>query len=170
MKNHWLCQRKTRLEAVRVANIKAVQEEVKQREEKRPQPIVKHVSIELKPDKIEPATTPLDIDNQTLTLLCASQQIKPDRMVEEQLAKMFYKMAEGILDHTKFNGVDREDAIQECVIIAFEKLHRFDYKKGKAFNFFTTIMYGLLRTIYRTAWNYEELKRRYAKHISNSNS
>jgi DNA-directed RNA polymerase specialized sigma24 family protein len=51
--------------------------------------------------------------------------------------------------------------VQEGVMICFEKIDRFDPKKGKAFNYMTTCVLNHFRQLYRTARNYNELKRKY---------
>lgn len=80
---------------------------------------------------------------------------------QEQLAYAFYVLSENIANYAKFNGIDIDDAIQEGVLICFEKIDRFDPRKGKAFNYMTTCVLNHLRQLYRSARNYNELKRRY---------
>lgn len=85
-----------------------------------------------------------------------------------ELAKAFYLLAKNIVRAFKFQLVDKDDALQEGVMICFEKLHRFDPnycgpqgKKATAFNFCTTIILNHYRQLYRTAKNYNELKLKY---------
>jgi DNA-directed RNA polymerase sigma subunit (sigma70/sigma32) len=80
---------------------------------------------------------------------------------QEQLAYAFYVLSENIANYAKFNGIDIDDAIQEGVLICFEKIDRFDPRKGKAFNYMTTCILNHFRQLYRSARNYNELKRRY---------
>lgn len=80
---------------------------------------------------------------------------------QEQLAYAFYVLSENIANYAKFNGIDIDDAIQEGVLICFEKIDRFDPRKGKAFNYMTTCILNHYRQLYRSARNYNELKRRY---------
>jgi DNA-directed RNA polymerase specialized sigma24 family protein len=61
--------------------------------------------------------------------------------------------------------IDQDDAVQEGVMICFEKIDRFDPKKGKAFNYMTTCILNHFRQLYRTARNYNELKRKYLDFI-----
>lgn len=89
-----------------------------------------------------------------------------------ELAAAFYTLAKNIIRAFKFQLVDKDDALQEGVMICFEKLHRFDPnyhgpggKKATAFNFCTTIILNHYRQLYRTAKNYNELKIRYHNHL-----
>jgi hypothetical protein len=80
---------------------------------------------------------------------------------QDELAIAFYTLSENIVRYAKFNLIDQDDAIQEGVMICFEKIDRFDPKKGKAFNYMTTCILNHFRQLYRTARNYNELKRKY---------
>lgn len=82
-----------------------------------------------------------------------------------ELATAFYTLAKNIIRAFKFQLVDKDDALQEGVMICFEKLHRFDPNIGRAFNFCTTIILNHYRQLYRTAKNYNELKIRYHEHL-----
>lgn len=80
---------------------------------------------------------------------------------QKKLAFAFYTLSENIVRYAKFNLIDEDDAIQEGVMICFEKIDRFDPIKGKAFNYMTTCILNHFRQMYRTARNYNELKKRY---------
>lgn len=82
-----------------------------------------------------------------------------------ELAAAFYTLAKNIIRAFKFQLVDKDDALQEGVMICFEKLHRFDPNIGRAFNFCTTIILNHYRQLYRTAKNYNELKLKYHNHL-----
>lgn len=84
---------------------------------------------------------------------------------QDQLAIAFYTLSENIVRYAKFNLIDQDDAIQEGVMICFEKIDRFDPRKGKAFNYMTTCILNHFRQLYRTARNYNELKRKYLDFI-----
>ena len=81
---------------------------------------------------------------------------------QEQLAYAFYILSRNIANYAKFNGIDIDDAVQEGVLICFEKIDRFDPRKGKAFNYMTTCILNHFRQLYRSARNYNELKKRYS--------
>ena len=83
------------------------------------------------------------------------------REVQDLLAIAFYTLSQNIVRYAKFNLIDQDDAIQEGVMICFEKIDRFDAQKGKAFNYMTTCILNHFRQQYRTARNYNELKRKY---------
>lgn len=87
-----------------------------------------------------------------------------------ELAEAFYLLAKNIIRAFRFQLVDKDDALQEGVLICFEKLHRFDPDKGRAFNFCTTIILNHYRQLYRTAKNYNELKIRYHDHLCEKTS
>jgi DNA-directed RNA polymerase specialized sigma subunit len=80
---------------------------------------------------------------------------------QKELAIAFYTLSENIVRYAKFNLIDIDDAVQEGVMICFEKIDRFDPEKGKAFNYMTTCILNHFRQMYRTARNYNELKKRY---------
>jgi DNA-directed RNA polymerase specialized sigma subunit len=75
-------------------------------------------------------------------------------------------LSENIANYAKFSGIDIDDAIQEGVLICFEKINRFDPRKGKAFNYMTTCILNHFRQLYRSARNYNELKKRYQNFLS----
>jgi DNA-directed RNA polymerase specialized sigma subunit len=79
----------------------------------------------------------------------------------DQLAHAFYLLSENIANYARYQGVDFDDAVQEGVLICFEKIDRFDPRKGKAFNYLTTCVLNNFRQMYRSARNYTELKRKY---------
>lgn len=86
---------------------------------------------------------------------------------QQQLAIAFLTLSENIVRYAKFNLIDMDDAIQEGVMICFEKIDRFDPRKGKAFNYMTTCCLNHFRQLYRTARNYNELKKKYLVHLEN---
>jgi len=75
------------------------------------------------------------------------------------LCELLRSLADAIIDYfgPKINIGDRRQATVECMSICFQKVRRFKPGKGKAFNFFTTIMLGHLRQLYRTRKAHEEL-------------
>lgn len=86
---------------------------------------------------------------------------------QQQLAIAFLTLSENIVRYAKFNLIDIDDAIQEGVMICFEKIDRFDPQKGKAFNYMTTCILNHYRQLYRTARNYNELKKKYHDFLQN---
>lgn len=84
---------------------------------------------------------------------------------KQQLALAFLTLSENIVRYAKFHLIDIDDAIQEGVMICFEKIDRFDPRKGKAFNYMTTCILNHYRQLYRTARNYNELKKKYCDHL-----
>ena len=94
-----------------------------------------------------------------------SLAVKDHTESKEDLAHAFYTLSENIVRYAKFQLIDEDDAIQEGVMICFEKIDRFDPRKGKAFNYMTTCILNHFRQLYRTARNYNELKKKYLKHL-----
>ena len=87
---------------------------------------------------------------------------------KEKLAYAFYILSENIANWAKFSGIDIDDAVQEGVLICFEKVDRFNpnYRgkngqKAKAFNYMSTCILNHFRQLYRSARNYNELKKKY---------
>lgn len=83
----------------------------------------------------------------------------------QKLATAFFTLSENIVRYAKFQLIDIDDAVQEGVMICFDKIDRFDSRKGKAFNYMTTCILNHFRQLYRTARNYNELKKKYLNHI-----
>jgi hypothetical protein len=81
--------------------------------------------------------------------------------IEIQLASDFFLLSENLTRYFKFHLIESDDAIQESVMICFEKLDRFNSKKGKAFNYLTTCVVNNLRQMHRTSKNYNELKKKF---------
>lgn len=80
---------------------------------------------------------------------------------QDELAAAFYTLSQNIVKYAKFQHIDDDDAIQEGVVICFEKISHFDPQKGKAFNYMTTCILNHFRQLYRSARNYQELKKKY---------
>jgi DNA-directed RNA polymerase specialized sigma subunit len=114
-----------------------LQEDIKKREDK--------VKIELK-----------DSVNKKVSEIANIYEV-----TQNNLAIGFYTLSENIVRYAKFNLIDIDDAIQEGVLVCFEKLDRFNPKIGKAFNYMTTCILNHFKQLYRSARNYNELKKRY---------
>ena len=87
-------------------------------------------------------------------------------VAQHDLAQCFFILAERVAKYKNFDFIDIDDAIQEGVLIGFEKIDRFDPIKGKAFNYMTTCILNHFRQLYRTARNYNELKRKYLDYLN----
>jgi hypothetical protein len=86
-----------------------------------------------------------------------------NKISEDKLCEAFYWVAERIVNGLDIKKIltDRDDYIQEAVMICFDKLPRYDREKGKAYNFFSTIILCLFRQGTQKKKNYQELKDRY---------
>lgn len=89
---------------------------------------------------------------------------------QKELATAFYTLSENIVRYAKFNLIDIDDAVQEGVMICFEKIETFDPDKGKAFNYMTTCILNHFRQLWRTARSYNDFKRRYHDYLQKIHS
>jgi hypothetical protein len=96
-----------------------------------------------------------------LAIKAHQNAINDFQIQQTDLAHKFLVLSEHLSQYFHFNLIEPEDAIQEGVVICFEKTDRFVSKKGKAFNYFTTCTANHYRQLYRTSKNYNELKKRY---------
>jgi hypothetical protein len=92
----------------------------------------------------------------------------------DNLALQFFILSENIVQWAKFDFIDDDDAIQEGVMICFEKVDRFDPnyvgkngKKAKAFNYLTTCIFNHFKQLYRAARNYQDFKNKYLNYLQN---
>ncbi len=92
--------------------------------------------------------------------------------VHEELANLFYILSENIIRAFGFRLIDKEDALQEGVMICLEKVGRFDPtyvgpngNKTKAFNYMTTCVLNHFRQLHRGAKNQSDLQRKYFDHL-----
>ena len=93
-------------------------------------------------------------------------------ILNEELAYFFYELSENIINAFNFKLIDHDDALQEGVFIALQKVDRFDHnyvgkdgKKAKAFNYMTTCILNHFRQLYRGAKNQLELQHKYYDHL-----
>lgn len=84
-----------------------------------------------------------------------------DDDIKEEVTICFYVLSENIIRAFNFKLIDKEDALQEGVLACFSKIHRFNPTRGKAFNWFTTIILNHYRQLYRSCKNDINLKKRY---------
>lgn len=83
------------------------------------------------------------------------------RRMESLLVHDFTLLADNICAARKYPGFDLEDMRQDLLIVAFDKLDRFDGVKGKAFNWFTTVMINVTRQGYRNANTYNAMRHKF---------
>lgn len=101
-----------------------------------------------------------------------SKYIKVSEHIKEiynLLAVEFSTLAEHIIKFKHYDSVEYDDAMQEFVMICFDKMDRFDPnfvgktgQKSKAFSFLTTCVLNSYRQLCRYTNNYNELKKRYS--------
>lgn len=112
--------------------------------------------------KINYSNNKIDLENKEKSYSLA---INEHDQAKKHLALAFFTLSENIVKYAKFQLIDVDDAVQEGVMICFEKINRFDSRKGKAFNYMTTCILNHFRQLYRSARNYNELKKKYLKHV-----
>ena len=88
----------------------------------------------------------------------------PNKLNSTKNQEIFRKLNK-IVKLAKFSHIDMDDAVQEGVMICFEKIDRFNPEIGKAFNYMTTCILNHYRQLYRTARNHNELKRKYQEYL-----
>lgn len=114
-------------------------------------------------------TRKVDSSENKKTLKSREESLRQSMLEHEgckqTLASAFFTLSENIVRYAKFQLIDADDAVQEGVMICFDKIDRFDSRKGKAFNYMTTCILNHFRQLYRTARNYNELKKKYLNHM-----
>ena len=90
----------------------------------------------------------------------------PDAIVAKHgLAKSLYWVAEQVVNYQSWWGFDKDDLLQECVLVGLEKAPKFNWHKDCSFSYFVTCMMGHARQLCRSARNYNELKEKYREHL-----
>lgn len=84
---------------------------------------------------------------------------------KNDLAQSFMVLSQHLVRYAKDIIIDQDDAVQEGVMICFDKIDRFNPEMGKAFNYMTTCILNHYRQIYRTDKNYRDLKERFKEFI-----
>lgn len=91
---------------------------------------------------------------------------------QEELAYFFYELSANIMRTFNFKLLDPDDALQEGVLIALQKVDRFDHtfvgkkgQKAKAFNYLTTCILNHFKQLHRGVKNRYDLQRRYYEHL-----
>lgn len=106
------------------------------------------------------------LNNAIFQNLLLNYQSNPgDKKAGDELAKAFGAIGENLSKKYKMAGVSLEDAVQESMIIGFIRLDKFKPEKGKAFNYFTTIILNHLRGLYRQNKSFVDMKERYAERL-----
>lgn len=94
-------------------------------------------------------------------LIVAYLKTPDDEDIKNEVSLCFYLLSENIIRAFNFKLIDKEDALQEGVLACFCKIDRFDPERGKAFNWFTTIILNHFRQLYRSCKNEINLKKRF---------
>lgn len=106
-----------------------------------------------------------DLEDRSLTYEFVEKKFSDSNNLfhdaQKNLANAFYILSSNIVRYAKFSLIDQDDAIQEGVLVCFEKIDKFDPRMGKAFNYMTTCILNHFKQLYRSAKNYNELKKKY---------
>lgn len=66
------------------------------------------------------------------------------------MRECFIKLASHVYDSYSFKFRDRDNLMKETANLCLEKVKKFDISRGKAFNFFVTIIMCFIRQVTRT--------------------
>ena len=86
---------------------------------------------------------------------------------EAELMEMFDKLISNIIDSFGFK-MEKDDARQECFFLVLKTLKNFNPNKGKAFNFFTTIILNNLKLLFTKHKKYNEKINNYIEKVTGS--
>lgn len=74
-------------------------------------------------------------------------QYQKDKSTEAELVEMLDKLVSTIILSFNFD-LDLDDAKQDCFLLIFRNIHKFNPANGAAFNFFTTMILNHLKLVY----------------------
>ena len=88
----------------------------------------------------------------------------------KRVAERFKHMAHTIFDVMKLpptilGAPTEEEAVRFVVFVAFSRLHLYDPAKGKAFNYFTTVMLNYWRKEHKRWKKREKLEGMYGRYL-----
>ena len=106
------------------------------------------------------------IDNKRFEELIL-KYLKDQKKHEVELMEMFDKLISNIIDSFGFK-MEKEDARQECFFLVLRTLKNFNPNKGKAFNFFTTIILNNLKLLFTKHKKYNEKINNYIEKVTGS--
>ncbi len=79
---------------------------------------------------------------------------------EAELMVLLDLIVSGIINGMNFK-IDKEDAKQDCLLLVFKTLKKFTPGKGKAFNYFSTIIINNLKFLYTKDKKEKERHKKY---------
>lgn len=103
------------------------------------------------------------IDNKRFEVLILEYK-KGNVEVEDELFEMFYTLVSKIYDGFRFS-IDKENASQDCMLLIVKTLKDFDPNRGKAFNFFTTLIVNNLKKIFTKEKRHTQKIDNYTEHV-----
>jgi len=87
------------------------------------------------------------IDNKKFEILVTSYCISATAEIEYEVFSILDLLIQNIFKSFAFS-ISIEDAKQDCFVLLLKTLRNFNPSKGKAFNYFTTIILNNLRLLY----------------------
>ena len=106
------------------------------------------------------------VDNKRFEVLIL-KYLENQKEHEVELMEMFDKLISNIIDSFGFK-MDKDDAKQECFYLVLKTLKNFNPQKGKAFNFFTTIILNNLKLLFTKHKKYNEKINNYIEKVTGS--
>jgi len=106
------------------------------------------------------------VDNKRFEVLIL-KYLENQKDHEDELMEMFDKLISNIIDSFGFK-MEKEDAKQECFFLILKTLKNFNPQKGKAFNFFTTIILNNLKLLFTKHKKYNEKINNYIEKVTGS--
>ena len=106
------------------------------------------------------------VDNKRFEVLIL-KYLENQKEHEDELMDMFDKLISNIIDSFGFK-MEKEDAKQECFFLILKTLKNFNPQKGKAFNFFTTIILNNLKLMFTKHKKYNEKINNYIEKVTGS--
>jgi DNA-directed RNA polymerase specialized sigma24 family protein len=88
-----------------------------------------------------------------------------DDAAESIIVSDLYLLSSNIIESFKFKFIEKEDALQECILLSYKKLQNFDPDRGAAFNYFTTMILNHLKQMYTKEKKHQEKVYSYFEHI-----
>lgn len=92
----------------------------------------------------------------------------------DKILVILHALADRVIDYLKPAGFKtqglREEVAEEMINGCIVRMRRVNTEKGRAFNFFTTIMLAILRQMTATRKDYKEMKEQYREYIASRNS
>lgn len=105
------------------------------------------------------------IDNKKFEQL-VKNYLEDKPKYETELVTMLELLITNILNSFHFEGVDKEDARQECFLLILKILKNFNPERGSAFDYFTTVIMNNLKLMYTKNKKYNKKMAQYIETLN----